>query len=146
MKLYYFNVAAKGEAIRLLLTHSQTEFEDIRLGGESFQEFKADKKKCKFGQLPVLEIDGEYHSQSVSILRYLGALNGYYPEDAKLRFRIDELSDLLATDFFTPLIMNIVFTKDAEEKYVHLSRSIFVTSHLTRSEFLLPNFKSFPEI
>ena len=38
------------------------------------------------GQMPALEIDGELVGESNSLLRYLGAKYGYYPDDASQAF------------------------------------------------------------
>ncbi|CAI2379085.1 unnamed protein product [Moneuplotes crassus] len=116
MKLYYFDVYGKGESIRLLLTHSKAEWEDVRLGGPSWQEFKAEQDKCKYGQLPILEKDGKHYPQSLAILRYLGGVHGYYPEDLELRFQADEITDLIVDDFFVTIVKKYIFVKDEEEK------------------------------
>ncbi len=71
LKLYYFDIYARGEPIRLLLTHAKANWEDVRLNKESFEELK-NSGKLEFGQIPVLEDNGKFYSQSLSILRYLG--------------------------------------------------------------------------
>ncbi|CAI2379041.1 unnamed protein product [Moneuplotes crassus] len=116
MKFYYFDVYGRGEPVRLLLTHAKAEWEDVRVTGPTWQEFKADKDKCKYGQIPVLERDGKYYSQSLAILRYVSGLHGYYPEDLELRFQADELTDLIAEDFAMTIIKKVFFVKDEEEK------------------------------
>ena len=84
VKLYYFDVYARAEPIRLLLNHAKVPFEDVRVQGEDFAKLKGDSNKLEFGQLPVLEHDGRFLSQSAAILRYLGAQHGYYPSDPTL--------------------------------------------------------------
>ena len=114
MKLYYFDVYGKGEALRLLLSHSGAEWEDVRLKGETWMAFKPDTTKCEYGQLPILERDGKFLSQSTAILRLLGREHGYYPSDAEAAYRVDNLIDLLE-DFRTPL-MKAFWIKEEEEK------------------------------
>jgi len=84
MKLYYFDFPGRGESIRLLLTHANVQFEDVRipLGPEWFKW----KGKFELGQVPVLEIEpGKFLTQSYAIMEYLGAKYGYLPKNyAKL--------------------------------------------------------------
>ena len=89
MKLYYFDVYAKGEAIRILLNHAKVPFEDIRMDGKDFKLFK-EKGYFEFGQVPVLEMpNGHRFSQSYSILRMLGKTYGYYPVDELRAWSVD---------------------------------------------------------
>ena len=115
MKLYYFHVYGKGEPIRLLLNHAGAEFEDVKVTGPSWQEMKADPERCPFGQVPVFEKDGKVMAQGGAILRYLGGLHGYYPEDIELRFQADAFVDL-SGDFFPPVAKNNFHSGTPEEK------------------------------
>ena len=116
MKLYYFDLYGRAEPMRLLLTHAKAEWEDIRVTGDSWKELKEDTDKCKFGQVPLLEKDGKYYAQTGAILRYLGGAHGYYPEDVELRFKVDELTDLLMSDFGTKIGQTIFMSKTDEER------------------------------
>lgn len=80
LKLTYFPFGGRAAPIRLALLAGKIDFEDHRL---SFPEFGAAKAAgvFKFGQLPCLEVDGEQVAQSDAILRYVGRLGGFYPED-----------------------------------------------------------------
>ena len=75
--LTYFDLYGRGEAIRMALVHSKTDFEDNRVSGESFAAFKA-SGKCLNGQLPVLEVDGRCLNQSEAIIRFVGSQTGAY--------------------------------------------------------------------
>ena len=75
--LTYFDLYGRGEAIRMALTHSKTDFEDNRVSGESWAAFKA-SGKCNNGQVPVLEVGGQALNQSEAILRFVGAQVGSY--------------------------------------------------------------------
>ncbi|XP_008549295.1 glutathione S-transferase [Microplitis demolitor] len=68
-KLTYFNVMGLGEPIRFLLSYGGNKFEDIRVDRQN--EWPKMKPDTPFGQLPILEIDGEIYCQSVPICRYL---------------------------------------------------------------------------
>ena len=100
MKLYYFDVYGRGEAIRLLLNHAGTEYEDVRMKGEEWAAMKADTTKVEYEQLPVFEKDGKFLTQSNAILRLLGREYGYYPSDIETAYRFDNLIDLMG-DFYT---------------------------------------------
>ena len=73
----YFDLYGRGEACRMALVHSKTAFEDNRVGGETWVAFKA-SGKCNNGQIPVLEINGQYLNQSAAILRFIGSQTGAY--------------------------------------------------------------------
>ena len=75
--LTYFDLYGRGEAIRMALVHSKTDFDDNRVSGESFVAFKA-SGKCANGQLPVLEVDGRCLNQSEAIIRFVGSQTGAY--------------------------------------------------------------------
>jgi len=52
------------------------------------------KGEAEFGQLPVMQINGKWYSQSISIMRMLGAQHGLYdPSDADKAWRIDSIID-----------------------------------------------------
>lgn len=95
LKLYYFDIKGKGEAIRLLCAHAGLELEDYRFESRDvFNDMKA-KGKFAFGQVPLLEVDegeGKVHHlvQSGAILKYLGKISGLYPaNDPILEAKID---------------------------------------------------------
>lgn len=92
IKLTYFDIAGRGEPVRLALVLSKTPFEDDRIG---FADWAALKPKTPCGQLPVLTIDGEQRSQSTAMMRYIGSKfsETLYPSD-KL-FDIEEALGLI---------------------------------------------------
>lgn len=71
-KLYYFNLRARGEVVRLVFAAAGQKFEDHRF---EFSEWPQYKSKAPFGQTPWLEIHEAnrvaYLSQSTAIARYL---------------------------------------------------------------------------
>ena len=115
MKLYYFDIYGRAEPLRILLWHAKAEFEDVRIKGEEWPKLRADNpEKFEFGQLPMLEVDGVFLSQSNSLLRYLGKRFGYYPIGAYESWQadsiIDSIADLLAN------IIKAMSESDPEKK------------------------------
>ena len=62
MKLYYFDLFARAEQIRMLLWHAKAEFKDVRLSEAEFGKLKGEGKTLEFGQVPILEIEGKKYS------------------------------------------------------------------------------------
>ncbi|TMW59794.1 hypothetical protein Poli38472_004863 [Pythium oligandrum] len=112
IKLIYFNGAARAESIRLAFYIGNVPFEDVRL---SFQEFGALKETFPYGQLPVLEVDGEVIAQSEALLRYAGRLSGLYPvNDPVAALKIDEL--LGSTDELKSKMIPSIHEQDPDKK------------------------------
>ncbi|KHN82505.1 Glutathione S-transferase 1 [Toxocara canis] len=74
-KLTYFDIRGLGEGARLIFHQAGVKFEDNRLKRE---DWPALKPKTPFGQLPLLEVDGEMLAQSAAIYRYLGRQFGEF--------------------------------------------------------------------
>ncbi|CAD7700302.1 unnamed protein product [Ostreobium quekettii] len=87
LELTYFDTKGRAEPIRLALYIGGIQFEDKRVTGEQFASLKP---SLPYGQLPVLEVDGEVISQGLAQLRYAGKLSGLYPEDPVAALRVDE--------------------------------------------------------
>lgn len=91
----YFDIKAMpGEKVRLALTLSGTSFKDNRV---KFAEWSALKPKTKYGQLPIMAVDGEETYQSGAMLRWAGRLgNGsLYPvHDVEKVRKIEEMLGL----------------------------------------------------
>lgn len=95
-KLYYFDGFGLAEQIRLLLKHAKIDFEDIRYSQEEFKKAKEEHpERFEFGQVPVLEIDGQFFSQSTAIVRSLGSQHGLYSTDPLTMHQIDSSIDAL---------------------------------------------------
>jgi glutathione S-transferase len=94
-KLYYFDFhGGAGEPIRNAFRLSKTSFEDIRVKRDEWPNLKV-SDKCMYGQMPLLEIDGNIYAQSMAILRYVGKVTGLYPTDPIEALRVDELLDAI---------------------------------------------------
>lgn len=99
LKLFYFNIPGKGEAIRLACAYGGVPLDDFRMHSDDFHELKV-SGKLAFGQVPALEVNGESMLfQSAAIMRYIGKLAGLYPTDddlyaAKIDMIVDQEVDL----------------------------------------------------
>eukprot|EP01025_Chloroclados_australasicus_P007849 TRINITY_DN12650_c0_g2_i1.p1 TRINITY_DN12650_c0_g2~~TRINITY_DN12650_c0_g2_i1.p1 ORF type:complete len:217 (+),score=30.09 TRINITY_DN12650_c0_g2_i1:288-938(+) len=80
VKLYYFPLVARGEAIRMLLSYKKVAYEHVTVNFAEFGELKQ-KNFLPFGKLPVLEVDGQVISQSGSIIRYLASQYDVVPKE-----------------------------------------------------------------
>ena len=97
MKLVYFDVYGRAEAIRMLLNQVKVEYEDFRFGFPDWPAVKVgDNPKLEFQQVPVLVLDdGKVLSQTKSILRYLGMEHGFVPKGAYENYVVDSFMDSL---------------------------------------------------
>ncbi|MDX1408894.1 MAG: glutathione S-transferase [Saprospiraceae bacterium] len=112
MKLIYFDFnGGRGEACRLALHIAGIPFEDERI---PLDDWPGMKDSTPFGQLPILEVDGERITQSNSINRYVGKLGGLYPEEPLEALRCDEPMD--AVDDLMNKIVPTFFIEDDEQK------------------------------
>jgi glutathione S-transferase len=114
IRLTYFNFPFwRAETSRLALHIGGVEFEDVRLGGDEFREKKA-AGVFPYGQLPVLEVDGEMIAQSVAIAKFCGKVSGLYPKDDLEAAKVDELLD--AAGQMTSLVNPSLREKDPEKR------------------------------
>ncbi|VVC42129.1 Thioredoxin-like fold,Glutathione S-transferase, N-terminal,Glutathione S-transferase, C-terminal- [Cinara cedri] len=89
-KLTYFNLTARAEQIRFLLSYLNVDFEDYRFDREQWPSIKP---AMPFGQVPVLEIDGKIINQSIAISRYLAKKAGLAGNDEWESLLIDVAVD-----------------------------------------------------
>ncbi|BBB25338.1 glutathione S-transferase family protein [Amphritea japonica] len=93
IKVTYFDMnGGRGEPIRLILHYMEQKFEDHRF---SFNEFAEVRKKTPFGQVPVVDIDGEQITQCNALGRYFGKQAGLYPDDTYQALLCDEVMDAI---------------------------------------------------
>ena len=106
-KLYYFDIAGKGEGIRLAFTYCGVPFEDYRFADrEAVNQMKA-SGRLMFGQVPALEVSPlgkgvTLLNQSAAMLRFIGKLKpevGLYPTDPLVAAKVDALCDQEADAF-----------------------------------------------
>jgi len=92
-KLTYFNFRGLGEVIRYLFAYTDTPYEDNRIEWDDWQ--KNLKKTYEWGQMPVLEFDGQVLTQSCAIMRYLAKPHGLIAKDDLQAARCDQYVDCL---------------------------------------------------
>ena len=80
IKLFYFDSEGRAEHIRLAFLLGDVPYEDVRLSGPEFGKLKQEGK-FKFGQLPVLEVDGKQFAQSAAIAFWAAKRAGIHPKD-----------------------------------------------------------------
>ena len=90
-KLYYFNLYARAEPIRMILAKAGAQWEEQRV---EFSEWPALKATMPNGQLPALQVDnGPLMGESIAIARFVAQQHGFYPEDPLVAARSDEAAD-----------------------------------------------------
>jgi len=101
----------------MLFRYSKIEFEDVRIGRDAWAALKQDPK-IKFGQIPILEIDGKPIAQSQTIARYLAQKFGYLPTDPDAALPIDELYAFINSDISDKqMVSAFIQDPEAKEKY-----------------------------
>eukprot|EP00347_Sterkiella_histriomuscorum_P020792 403336443 len=93
-KVHYFAGFGRAEPIRMLLTHAKANWEDVHYDNPLPAEVKT-SGILEFGQMPVVELNGKFYSQSKATLRALGKIHGYYPEDAYEAYQVDSIMDYI---------------------------------------------------
>ncbi|KAJ1620329.1 hypothetical protein T492DRAFT_602505, partial [Pavlovales sp. CCMP2436] len=66
----YFDIMGVAEKVRLTCVVGGLKFEDKRV---KFDDWPALNMTTKFGQLPLLSVDGEVFAQSNAMITYVGA-------------------------------------------------------------------------
>ncbi|KAK5639828.1 hypothetical protein RI129_010639 [Pyrocoelia pectoralis] len=99
-KLTYFNVMARVEPIRFLLSYGNIEFEDIRIAQENWSKIRP---STPFGKLPVFEFDDFKTNQSLAICRYVAKrvelVGSNDIENLEIDAVVDTVSDMRAKTF-----------------------------------------------
>jgi glutathione S-transferase len=114
IKLIYGNIPFwRAEVSRLALFIANIPFEDQRISREEFSAMKL-SGELPFGQMPVLEVDGNTLAQTGAIARFCGKQANLYPTDDFNAAKVDEAIDL-ATDI-TSLVSPSMREKDTEKK------------------------------
>merc|ERR1711879_952436 len=105
LKLIYFNIAGKAEAIRLALKYVGIEFEDYKLKDGEFAKMK-ESGELKFGQVPALKVTNKSNGE-VATLTQSGAI---------LRFiaKLDKKSILLPNDPIKAAVVDAFLDQEAD--------------------------------
>ena len=115
IRLIYFNVELRAELIRLILTHGNIEFEDVRFEKEDWPRIK-EQNDFLFGQVPILEVDGEQIAQSSAIVRYVARMAGLAGKDSLQQAKADMLADAFSNDIIEKFYRIAFFERDEEMK------------------------------
>lgn len=91
-KLTYFHAMGLAEPLRYLLSYGNIDFEDNRVNYETFHEIKP---SMPFGQVPVLEYEGEKLFQSIAICRFLANKLNLCGLDAESALECDMIVDTI---------------------------------------------------
>jgi len=91
--LSYFDARGRAEIIRLLLAEAGVDYVDNRVNGQAFSAMKGE---LPYGQLPVLEVNGEILAQSQAIARYIARKYGLYGTTPEEGCRADMVVDGVA--------------------------------------------------
>lgn len=113
LKLTYFNLRGRAELARLIMAEAGVEYEDCRVAGEQWQQIKPG---TPFGQLPILEVDGEVIAESMAIARYLARENGLAGADNLEAARADMFVDGLSGMLNKLVVIKHDKSKSDEEK------------------------------
>ncbi|POM65521.1 Glutathione S-transferase [Phytophthora palmivora] len=112
LKLSYFDGKGRAELTRMIFNYGGIAFTDDRI---AHADFVALKPTLPFGQVPILEVDGTVHAQSMAIARYAAKLAGLYPSDALEALKADAFSCSLG-DLESVFIDFMFKTQDETEK------------------------------
>ena len=124
-KLYYFNGRGRAEQIRIVFAQAGVPYEDIRLTGEKWAEFKP---KTPYGSMPVLEVDGKMLAGSLPIVRYVAEQHGLAGSNAFENADIASITDVL--NDLEEKLFQFFFEKD-EARRAELKKTL-VETHFPR--------------
>eukprot|EP00830_Metopus_es_P020189 TRINITY_DN789_c0_g1_i2.p1 TRINITY_DN789_c0_g1~~TRINITY_DN789_c0_g1_i2.p1 ORF type:complete len:472 (-),score=113.76 TRINITY_DN789_c0_g1_i2:2-1378(-) len=110
-KLYYFDMPARGEMLRLLLRHAKVNFEDVRI---KMPEWPAMKNNFPMKQLPVIEAQGKQFFQTDAMMHSLSLKYGYLPLEPMKYSKVIEACGIVK-DFFEEFA-KFVYKDFPEEK------------------------------
>jgi prostaglandin-H2 D-isomerase / glutathione transferase len=106
-ELVYFDTPGRAESIRILLHAAGIEFSDTRI---PFSDWSTLKPTTPLGSVPILNINGTPHVQSIALVRYAAKLAGFYPQDLLEALVVDEVMDSI-----NELISKAPRSQDKEE-------------------------------
>lgn len=92
LRLVYFPSPGRAEAIRIALSLSGVEWEDVAIDGARFRTMK-EEGELPWGMVPILQTSDGTIAESSAILRFAGHLAGLVPEDHYQCAKADEFID-----------------------------------------------------
>ena len=94
LRLVYFPTPGRAEAIRIALSLSGEEWEDVTVDGVEYSKMR-DNGDLPWDMLPILQTPEGTIAESSSILRFVGHLSGFIPEKPFQRAKADEFIDAM---------------------------------------------------
>jgi len=150
-RLIYLDTKMLAEPIRLALFVGDVDFEDKRVTHQEVQELNL-KGQLPFGQVPVLELDGQVFAQTEALLRWAGREAKLYPEEPELQLRCDaveealvDMKKVLGPAWYNAVLGRNPLTKEPlvtlpdsmrEEVIYHLNNTVLPTRFQQLEQFL----------
>lgn len=119
--MVYFPSPGRAEAIRIALSISGAEWEDLAIDGTQFQTMK-EGGELPWGMVPVLQTSKGAIAESSAILRFVGRLAGLIPEDPYQCAKADEFID--GMEPLSKALDSSFETKDVDER-IRLRKEVF---------------------
>ena len=94
LRLVYFPTPGRAEAIRIALSLSGEEWEDVTVDGIEYSKMR-DNGDLPWNMLPILQTPDGTIAESSSILRFVGHLSGFISEKPFQRAKADEFIDAM---------------------------------------------------
>jgi len=120
--LVYFDIFGLAEPIRWMFEYARVPFKDHRIPELPYYvsdgpkpEWEALKTKTPFGTVPILEVDGKYLGETMSIVRYLAPHLKLAGKDDWETAQADSLITYLSSDFMVPF-MQVMREMDQDKK------------------------------
>lgn len=116
VELIYFDVPGAAEKVRLAMAINGIDFTDTRI---KHADWQALKPTTKFGQIPIMKIDGVELAQSGAMLRWAGRKGdgSLYPSDPAAQMKVEEVLGLV--DDVQKAIGTVLYLGWTPEKFGH---------------------------
>ena len=116
MKVVYFDLFARAEPIRMMLSYAKVPFEDVRINGEQLKTMK-EEGQLEYGQVPYLELDdGTKLFQSIAIFNYVASTYGFHPQNPLDVHRGESIHEAIIVDFAFKVIPSFAFSPPSPER------------------------------
>ena len=130
VKLFYFLGRGRAETTRWMLSINEINFINVPINTPEDLLKLRNTGKLPFDQMPLLEINGMYLSQSVAMVKYLARLGGYYGSNDK---------EALYCDMFAGAISD--FAETAMQAPFQPSNNIALETLKNRFQKFSPKFE-----
>ena len=143
-KLYYYGAPGRAEQIRLALHVSGVEWENNIVTFQSWSEMKKGLiEKLPEANIPLLEVDGKYLTESLAILRYVGNIGNLIPQDPFEQAKMD--AGISLTNDVADVLFPTFMIQDPNEKIA--ARQALIASDgklykiMQKLDAMIANFK-----